>query len=119
MRKPVVKLANVYVVNVEEPGDYYYRPEGVLFVDEKDNHTLYALDSRHNFLKAVVQKFPWEELIESVHFRDHHVRLIDMTSQMDEQFLLLVDEIPAMLQRLYNGSPRQYFFLEKHLEQNN
>lgn len=118
MRKPVIKLAKVYVVNVEDPGDYYFRPEGVLFVDEKGNHTLYAHDSRHNFLKAAVQKFPWEELTEGVSFREHTVRLIDLTSQMDEHFFLLVDEMPDMLQRLYDGSPRQYFFLEKYLEQN-
>lgn len=118
MRKPVIKLAKVYVVNVEDPGDYYFRPEGVLFVDEKGNHTLYAHDSRHNFLKAAVQKFPWEELTEGVSFREHTVRLIDLTSQMDDLFFLLVDEMPDMLQRLYDGSPRQYFFLEKYLEQN-
>lgn len=116
MRKKPVFLKKVYSLQVEEPGDYYYKPEGVVFIDEKNNHTLYALDARHNFLRSIVQKFPFEELEQSVSFRDHHVKVVDLTEQYEPFFEMVVDEIPNLLHRIFKSSPRQYFFLERHLD---
>ncbi|ASS75121.1 hypothetical protein CIG75_09110 [Tumebacillus algifaecis] len=112
MRKKPTRITNVYLINVEEPDDYYYKPEGVLFLDEQGHFTLFTADSRHNFLRAAVQKFPYKELEESVIYRNHQVQLNDVTLQYEERFDLHVDDMLPILHAIYNGSPRQFFFLE-------
>jgi hypothetical protein len=115
MRNQLIKISKIYTINIEDPGDYYFRPEGVLFVDEKGHPTLFSTDSRHNFLKSIVQKFTWAELEEGVVFREHSARLIDVTDQHSASSSLLVDEMLDILHRIYDSSPRQFFFLEKYL----
>ncbi|MFD2168771.1 hypothetical protein [Tumebacillus lipolyticus] len=115
MKKKRTALTKIYLVNVEDPDDYYFKPEAVLFLDENGYFTLYTTDSRHNFLRAAVQKYPYQELEDGVHHRNHHLQLHDITLQLGEEYDLLVDEMFAMLHTIYNWSPRQHFYLEKHL----
>lgn len=115
MKKSRTHIDRIYVIQVEEPDDYYYKPEGVLFIDNLGNHTLYSADSRFNFLKQTVQKFPYADLENGVSFRDHNVRLLDVTDTYREEFYLVVEEILPILHHVYQSNPRQFFFLEKTL----
>ncbi|MBL0387717.1 hypothetical protein JJB07_13835 [Tumebacillus sp. ITR2] len=119
MKRQRTHITHVYLVSVEEPDDYYHKAEGVLFIDNLQNHTLYSLDSRFNFLRNAVHKFPFKELEEGVEFRDHNVRLTDLTDSFREQFDLVIDDMLAILRKVYEGSPHQLFFLEKHLNPEN
>ncbi|ARU63083.1 hypothetical protein CBW65_20455 [Tumebacillus avium] len=113
MRKKPTHITKVYTLNVEDPGDYYYKPEGVLFIDEQGNYTLFAADSRHNFLRTAVHKFPYKDLEEGVEYRNHHLQLNDVTLQYAPRFDMVVDEMLDILQAVFTGSPRQFFFLER------
>lgn len=111
--KDSTRIVNVYLVTVEEPDDYYHRPEGVVFIDNQGYFTLYTSDSRHNFLRAAIQKFPYEELEAEVTFQNHQVKLIDVTDQYEPEFDMVLDDMLAILHKVYLTSPRQFFFLEK------
>jgi hypothetical protein len=113
MKKSSTHIDRIYVIQVEEPDDYYYKPEGVLFIDNQGHHTLYSADSRFNFLKLTVQKFPYADLENGVSFRDHNVRLLNVTDSYREQFYMVVEEIMPILHQIYQTNPRQFFFLEK------
>jgi hypothetical protein len=113
MKKKRTRLTKVYILSVEEPGDYYFKPEGVLFIDEQGHYTLYAADSRHNFLRAAVHKFSYKEMEAGVTFRDHHVQVNDVTLQYEDRFEMVVDDMLPILHAVFNSSPRQFFFLEK------
>jgi cystathionine beta-lyase family protein involved in aluminum resistance len=116
MKKQIIKIIKIYIMNIEEPGDYYFKPEGVLFIDEKGNHTLYSGDSRHNFLRSLVQKFHYAELEEGVTFREHSAHLVNVTDQYAERFDLRIEEIHDILRQISETNPRQYFFLDKHFK---
>ncbi|PWK14360.1 hypothetical protein [Tumebacillus permanentifrigoris] len=119
MKRQRTHISHVYLVSVEDPDDYYHKPEGVLFIDNLGNHTLYSADSRFNFLRNAVHKFPYKELEEGVAFRDHEVRITDLTDTFRAEFELTVDDMLEILKRVYESSPLQLFFLEKHLDPQN
>ncbi len=112
-RKNSTRIDKVYLATIEEPDDYYHRPEGVVFIDNQAYFTLYTTDSRHNFLRAAIQKFPYAELEAEVKFQNHAVRLVDVTSQYEPDFDMSIDDMLDILKKIYDTSPRQYFFLEK------
>ncbi|TCP59455.1 hypothetical protein EV586_101674 [Tumebacillus sp. BK434] len=116
MRKKPTRITKIYILNVEDPGDYYFKPEGVVFLDDLGNYTLFAADSRHNFLRTAVHKFPYQDLEEGVEHRDHHLQLNDVTLQHASRFDLVVDEMLDILHAIFNGSPRQFFFLERFFQ---
>jgi hypothetical protein len=118
MKKTPTHIDRVYLLVVEDPGDYYLKPEGVLFIDNLGNHTLYSADSRFNFLKSAVHKFPYQELEVGVTFREHQIRLDDVTENYEDEYDMIVDNIMPILHAIFKGSPRQYFFLEKHFQPN-
>lgn len=115
MPKKDSSLFSAFLILVEAKGDYYHNPEGVCIVDAEGAYRVHSLDSRHNFLRAAVLKFPVAELTErGVTDRDTHIRLEDL-----EPFRVahgLLDAGPdAMLAALFEHNPRQYFFLERHV----
>jgi hypothetical protein len=116
MKRQMIKLERIYIMNIEDPGDYYFKPEGVLFIDDKGNHTLYSHDSRHNFLRSVVTKFPYAELEAGVTFREHSAHLVNVIDQYRDRFDLVIEEIHDILRLIYEANPRQYFFLDKHFQ---
>jgi len=116
MRKQRTHIKHIYMIHVEDPGDYYLKPEGVLFVDNQGYHTLFSADSRFNFLRSTVQKFPFAELVNGVTFREHNVRLDDVTASFADRFDLLVDEMLEILRTIYDSNPRQHFYLEKFMQ---
>jgi hypothetical protein len=116
MKRQRTTIANVYLISVEDPDDYYHKPEGVLFIDNLGNHTLYSADSRYNFLRTAINKFPYKELEEGVEFREHNVRITDLTDTFRAEFDLLIDDMLNILRKIFESSPRQLFFLEKHLD---
>lgn len=105
-----------FLILVETAGDYYHNPEGVCVVDADGTYRVYSLDSRHNFLRAAVLKFPLSELAgKGVAYRDAHIRLEGLEPFRAARGLL--DASPhAVLAALFKHNPRQYFFLEGHLE---
>jgi hypothetical protein len=114
MKKQRTHIAKIYMMNVEEEGDYYRKPEGVLFVDNQGEPTLFSNDSRYNFLRSAVQKFSYEDLESGVTFRDQNIQLVDVTAVYADRFALLLDDIPAIIRHIHESSPRQHFFLEKY-----
>lgn len=116
MKKQRTHIQTIYTISAEDPGDYYLKPEGVLFIDNLGGHTLYSADSRFNFLRSAVHKFPFSELEEGVEFREHTVRLHNVTDEYEARYDLITENMLPILHAIYQSSPRQYFFLEKHFE---
>jgi hypothetical protein len=87
-----------------------------LFIDDLGHHTLYCSDVRHNFLRQVIQKFPYRSLEEGITFREHHVKLQNITISMTEKYGTELPMMTQVLHDLYKRSPRQYDFLAKFLQ---
>lgn len=102
-----------WLVWVEDEGESYYTPEGVFVVYPDQVYRMYCLDSRHNFLRAAVQKYPLEELAqEGVLFRGSSIRLEDL-APIRERHGLQGGNARALLQALYHDNARYYHFLER------
>jgi hypothetical protein len=117
-QKQPVPIQSVYSIFVEEPGDFYFHPRGVLFVDEKLNHSIFCSDVDHNFLMSVIRKFPYDELEAGTEYKGHQFEFKNLTEELIEQFGTHPDAMPKILESLYGTSPRQYGFLAKFLQEN-
>lgn len=105
-----------YVIWVENEGDYYHSPEGVFVMDSEGRYRVYSLDSRHNFLRAVMLKFPLADLLSAgVLYKGAHLRLEDLAEFSASQFTSRPSVI-QLLAMLHNRSPQQYFFLQAYVE---
>jgi hypothetical protein len=109
--KKGTQVETIFVILTEEENDYYFKPEGVLFIDDLGHHTLYCSDVRYNFLRQVIQKFPYSSLEEGISFRDHQVKIQDITASMAEKFGTDLSVMTQVLQELYDRSPRHFDFL--------
>jgi len=102
-----------WLVWVEEAGESYYTPEGVCVIYPDQVYRMYCLDSRHNFLRAAVQKFPLDELAgEGVLFRGSSIRLEDL-APIRERHGLQGGNARSLLEALYNDNVRYYHFLDR------
>lgn len=108
-------MIKVFIIHVEPEGDLFFTPEGVLVTIDHHSYKVYSLDSRHNFLRAAMTKFPLEQLQgEGIHYRDAYIK-IEPFATLDVH----VDRAPALivatLEKVYESNPTRFFFLEKHL----
>lgn len=117
-QKQPVPIHAVYSIFIEEAGDFYFHPRGVLFVDEKFNHSLFCSDVDHNFLMSIIRKFPYKELEAGTEFKGHQIECKNITQEMTERFGSHPDAMPEILNRLFQTSPRQYGFLARFLQDN-
>lgn len=116
-RKKSTTITFVYVIQTEEVYDYYFKPEGILFIDDQGHHTLYCSDVRHNFLRHVIQKFPFKSLEEGISYRDHFIKIKDITDSMVQKFGVDLSMMKQVLYDLHQLSPRQYDFLKRFLNE--
>lgn len=110
-----LRLRGVYVLSVEEPGDYLFVPAGVVILMERERFIVHCIKSSHNLYRQAIHKFSVDELLRGVDYRDHGFRLEDVTAPMAERGWVDSASIPDILRRLYEQNQRHMFFLERVL----
>lgn len=108
-----IHLKRVYLLSVEEAGDYIFTPDGVVVLLENGHFRLYCPNSSHNRYRAALNKFPWEELERGVVFRETGIRLADITSDIQRRGWTDTSSIPALLAHLYEENPKHLHFLRR------
>lgn len=109
------KIQTIYNVLMEEPGGYYFIPEGVLVIDTIGQFTLYCADSIHNFIRTVIQKYRYQDLQEGVQHKEYTIRIEDLSDKYLTSFGNTPDQIPFILEEIHQTSPRQYHFLNRYI----
>ncbi|MHB1627590.1 MAG: hypothetical protein ACYCVB_04325 [Bacilli bacterium] len=103
-----------YLILVEGPGEYYFAPEGLCVVGDNHSYAVYSLDSRHNFLRAAVMKFPLADLLgDGVSFRSAHIKLEDLAPFREARSLQSASATDLM-QALYLDNPLRHHFLARY-----
>ncbi|UNO47421.1 hypothetical protein [Alicyclobacillus acidoterrestris] len=113
------EITRIMEISVEEAGDYIFTPAGVLITYRTGQFRVFSESARHNFLRRVVSRHPWDELLsDAVVERGASVRLRDVTAEIDEK--IGPDELSteAVLELCYRTNPRQLFFLRRYFEAN-
>jgi hypothetical protein len=104
-----------FLILVEPNGDYFFSSEGVCIISADQTYTVYCLDSRHNFLRAAVLKFPLSQLIEHpVLFRGAQVKLEDL-SEFREQHGLADSSAHALISAIYERNRERHYYLERYV----
>ncbi len=107
------KRYTAFLILVEGPGEYYFAPEGLCVVGDSLSYTVYSLDSRHNFLRAAVLKFPLADLLgDGVFFKHSHIKLEDLTP-FREQRGLQNASVTDLMAALYRENPLRHHFLAR------
>ncbi len=107
-------MVHAYLIHVEAEGDYFFTPEGVLIVVDNLSYQVYSLDSRHNFLRAAVTKFPLDKLLgDGVSYRGAQVKL-EPIANLDAKRERVRETARHLLSELYHSNQERYFFLKKH-----
>lgn len=112
-----ITIQNIYSIQVEEPGGHYFVPQGVLLVDSLGQFTLLCPDTIHNFLRSVIQKYPFQELKKGIRHREHLVRMEGMSEQLIEKYSDSRNFLPELLEDLLTSSPRHYYFLNRYIKE--
>ncbi|MCL6518118.1 MAG: hypothetical protein K6T67_14345 [Alicyclobacillus sp.] len=106
-------MRRVYLLSVEEPGDYVFTPEGVVVLLENGHFQLYCPSASHNRFRAALNRFSWDELENGVVYRDASMRLTDITADMALCGWTDPSSVPAMLRHLYRQNPKHLHFLRR------
>jgi len=106
-------MVNAFLIHVEPEGDFFFTPEGILITIDNLSYQVYSLDSRHNFLRAAVTKFPLDLLQgEGVTYRGAQIKLEPIRS-IDTKIDKAKATVFSLLSELYLANPERYFFLGK------
>lgn len=104
-----------YLIHVEPPGDLYFSPEGICVVGSDQTYSVYCLDSRHNFLRAAVLKFPLVQLVNhTVQFRGAQVKLEDLASYRESRNLMFAS-VKELMTALYEENRMRHYYLAQYL----
>lgn len=106
------RLRGVFLLSVEEPGDYLFVPAGVVILMEREQFQIFCVKSCHNLYRQVIYKFPIDELLKGVHYRDTGFRLEDISDTLARHGWLDTSAVPEILGHLYEKNPRHLFFLK-------
>lgn len=114
-REEVETEYSAFIVWVEPEGDAYFTPEAICIVYPDHVYRVYALSSRHNFLRTAILKHPLADLQEEgIVYRDTSIRLEDLQS-FRVRFHLQAANVTLLLQTIYNENPRLYHFLHHYV----
>lgn len=106
------RLHGVYLLSVEEPGDYIFIPSGVVILMERQQFQVYCAKSSHNLYRQAIHKYAMDELLKGVQYRDHGFRLEEVEAPMGRNAWVDTSNIPEILHFLYQQNPRHLFFLK-------
>ncbi|QQE76842.1 hypothetical protein [Alicyclobacillus sp. SO9] len=109
------KVEDIFVLSVEEPGDYVFEPSGVVVLYSNKKFQLYSTSANHNRFRAALNRFSWTELTKGVVWKDAEYRITPVEDSVKQTDWEDPQQVPAVLQRLYNMNPKYLFFLERHL----
>jgi len=112
-----LRISGVYVLSVEEQGDYLFTPAGIVIKLTTNRFQIYCAGSQHNLFRAVLHRLDWGELERGLPFREMEFRLTNVTERMIQRGWTHSDAIPAILEHLWKENERHLFFLAKHIEQ--
>ncbi|MFB5191226.1 hypothetical protein [Alicyclobacillus fastidiosus] len=110
------EIKRIMEISVEEAGDYIFTPAGVLITYRTDQFRVFAESARHNFLRRVVSKYPWENLLDVVVEQGTSVRLRDVTEELNTKIGSDEMSTEAVLEFCYRSNPRQLFFLRRYFD---
>lgn len=109
------QIESVFEVSIEEAGDYIFSPVGIVILFRNKQFTVYSESARHNFIRRVVSRYPWPELLKTVTHQDANMRLRELTAELQQKTGLDELSTEAVLQTCYDMNPRQLFFLRRYL----
>lgn len=110
------KVVDVFVLEVEEVGDYVFEIAGIVFLYSNQKFQLIsASGANHNRFRAAINRFTFEQLQEGVTWKNAEFRLKPFEEDVKQEGWENPDGVPVLLQRMYNQNPRQLFFLKKHI----
>ncbi|WP_026961965.1 hypothetical protein [Alicyclobacillus herbarius] len=110
------RIDKIYILSVEEPGDFVFSPAGVVILLENKHFKVYSSSSEHNRYRATLQRYSWKELEDGIHHRGADYRLEDVTADMARHGWVDASSTPDILHCLYETNPRQMFFLKRVLQ---
>ncbi|WAH34994.1 hypothetical protein [Alicyclobacillus dauci] len=110
----MAEIAKVFEVSVEEAGDYIFSPAGVVIVFRNQQFQVFTESARHNFLRRVLTRHPWDKLLTAVTEHGVSVRLRDVTEDVSNKIGLDAMSTEAVLEACYESNPLQLFFLRRH-----
>jgi hypothetical protein len=110
----MAEITRVFEISVEAPGDYIFTPVGIVMIFRNQQFQVYSESAQHNFLRRVLHRHPWDQLLTGVKERGSNVRLRDLTEEIENKIGLDTDSTEAVLELCYRMNPRQLFFLQRY-----
>lgn len=112
----MAEIVQILELSVEEAGDYIFSPAGIVMVFKNKRFQLFSESARHNFLRRILTRHSWEQLLETVNDGDGgaSARLRDITEEVMQKSGPDELSIEAVLQICYDTNPRQLFFLQRY-----
>jgi len=109
------KVQRIFLLEVQEPGDYLLQVSGVVVLYSNQRFDVYSSSANHNRFRAAVHKFPFSELAQGVLWKGAEYRLTETDVQTDLEGTDNAGTVSTLLGQLYAENPRQLFFLKKYL----
>lgn len=111
------RVDEVYVLEVQEPGDYLLQVSAIVIFYNTKRFEVYSDSANHNRFRSVIQKFSLEELMRGMHWKEAEYRLTvaDFGAAGSLADDGVFPAVPTILQSLYRRNPRQLYFLRKYL----
>ncbi len=110
------RIDKVYVLSIEEPGDFVFQPAGVVIVFENRHFQVYSTSADHNRLRATLHRYAWGDLELGVSHQGTDYRLEDVTEDTARHGWVHAGSTPQILRWLYENNPRQLFFLARFVQ---
>ncbi|AEJ43547.1 hypothetical protein [Alicyclobacillus acidocaldarius] len=109
-------IVRVFEACVEQPGDVMFLPSALMFVLENGQFHIYSEGSMHNFWRSACTRYAWHELESGIVVDGHHVRLMDITAQLEQLVPRNAWTARRIVWAWYNQNPRQRFYLRRHVQ---
>ncbi|WP_054969415.1 hypothetical protein [Alicyclobacillus ferrooxydans] len=110
------RVQSVYVLLVEEPGDFTMEPRAVVIVLGNSQFRVYSVRAEHNRLRSVMNRHNWADLEAGIQAAGTHYRLQARTSDIIEKGWTSLEAIPEILSWLRELYPRHLFFLDQQIQ---
>jgi len=112
----VTPIVRIYEACVEPPGDVMFLPSALMLVLENGQSHIYGEGSMHNFWRSACARHAWSELENGIVVDGHHVRLMDITAELEQLVPRHAWTVRRIVRAWYEQNPRQRFYLRRHVQ---
>ena len=109
-------IVRIYEACVEPPGDVMFLPSALMLVLENGQSHIYSEGSMHNFWRSACARHAWSELENGIVVDGHHVRLMDITAELEQLVPRHAWTVRRIVRAWYEQNPRQRFYLRRHVQ---